>query len=261
MVLQLDDLSLYYDDLGAGIPLLCLPPFPFDHRIWREQASLADAARLLMPDLRGVGRSTVTPGPFTMELHADDMLRLLDALGIERAVVMGVSMGAYVAFALYRRAADRFRGLILADTRAEADTPEQAARRRRTVDGLRTQGAAMLRDRVNDLFAAVTRTEQPALVEEYQAIAAGMNPEGLAQTTLGMALRPDCLALLPEIATPTLVLCGEQDTVSPPDGMRRLAAAVPGARFALIPRAGHLAPLEHPGVFNHAVRAFLASLP
>lgn len=261
MNLTISDLNLYYDTCGNGVPLVCLSPFPFDGRIWREQAALADVAQLIIPDLRGTGRSSVTPGPYTMELLAGDVIALLDALRIDRAVVMGVSMGAYVAFAMYAQAPERIRGLVLADTRAEADSPETAERRRRTVDGLRAQGTGILRDRVLDLFSATMKRERPELVEEMWRLVEGMNPEGLAQETLGMALRPDRMELLPRIAVPTLVLCGEEDTVSPPDGMRDMAARIPGARFDLIPRAGHLTPLEHPAAFNQRVREFLASMP
>jgi len=261
MLLDIDGFSLYYDTVGSGVPLLCLHAFPFDGRMWREQHSLGDAARLIIPDLRGVGRSSVTEGPSTMELMAEDMFSLLDHLEIEHAVVMGVSMGVYVAFAMYAANPGRFRGFIIADTRTEADNPQTVERRKKTVEGLLSQGTEILHDRVNDLFAETTRREHPALVEEMQAMVRGMNPRGLAEQTLGMALRPDRTGLLPSIQTPTLVLCGENDTVSPCDGMRQLAAHIPGARFVTIADAGHLSPLEHPAAFNARVREFLDSLP
>lgn len=261
MFVNIGDLKLYYEEVGSGIPVLCIPPFPFDHRIWRNQHDLEDMARLIMPDLRGTGQSSVTAGPYTMELLAEDMIVLLDTLDIEKAVVMGVSMGVYAAFAMYASDPERIRGLVLADSRPQADTPEQAERRRRTVEGLRTTGTAMLRDRVNDLFAESTRRSHPELVEEMQRETLAQNAEGLAQITLGMAMRLDRVDLLPEILTPTLVLCGEEDTVSPPHVMREMAADIPGARFQLIPLAGHLSPLEHPAAFNMAVRGFLESLP
>jgi len=259
MYFEIGNLRLFYTDTGGrGVPLLCLPPFPFDHRLWREQRPLTDVARLILPDLRGTGESSITQGPYTMELHAVDMFHVLDDLKIEQAVVMGASMGAYVAFAMYARRPERIKGLIITDSRAEADTPEQAERRRMTVEGLRAEGTGAIVSRVNDLFAATTRAERPALVEEFQKMTAKMDPEGLAQTTLGMAMRADYTELLGEIEVPTLVLCGEEDTVSPPDGMRHMAEQIPGAEeFHIIPAAGHLAPLEQPDVFNGYVRDFL----
>lgn len=260
MYLQIGDFKMYYEETGEGIPVLCLPPFPFDHRIWRCQQVLGDSARLIRPDLRGTGKSSLTDGPYTMELLASDMLALLDHLRLERAVVMGVSMGVYVAFALAASHAERLCGLILADSRAQADSPETAERRRRTVEDLRREGTAMLRDRVNDLLAASTLRDRPELVEELQREAREQPPEGLAQITLGMAARPERVTLLPHITLPTLVVCGEEDRVSPPEGMREMAALIPGAGFRLIPRAGHLSPREQPDAFNLAVREFLQNI-
>lgn len=261
MQLTIGELEMYYEITGEGTPLLCLPAFPFDHRMWRAQRPLDDIAQRILPDYRGTGASSLTPGPYTMDLLADDMLALLDHLRIDRVVVMGVSMGVYTAFALYAKAPERFRGFIIADTRAEADSAETAARRMRTVEGLRAEGTAFLRERVNDLFAATTRREHPELVEEMQAVALSQHPEGLAQITIGMALRPDRTDMLTQILTPTLVLCGEEDTVSPASGMLTMANLIPGSRFYLIPRAGHLSPLEHPAAVNLRIRDFLASLP
>lgn len=260
MLLTLNDGTLYYEEIGEGIPLLCLPPFPFDHRLWCAQQPLAAQARLLLPDWRGTGQSPLSAGPYTMELLATDLLALLDHLHLERTVVMGVSMGVYVALALYAAAPERLSALVLADSRPQADSPDAAARRRATVDGLRTEGAAVLRQRVDDLFAETTRRERPALVEAMQQQVRETNPEGLAQLTLGIALRPDRQQMLAAIRVPTLVLCGEEDQVSPPAVMREMAADIPGARFHLIPRAGHLAPLEQPDAFNAAVGEFLSGL-
>lgn len=260
MELRLADTTMYYEVCGQGVPLLCLAPFPFAGYFWREQAPLQDVARLIVPDYRGIGHSGETSDPSTMERLAADMVALLDALEIAQAVVMGASMGCYVAFALADQYPDRLRGLVLADTRVEADSPATQERRRATVEGLRSQGTAMLHDRVNDLFAATTRQQQPALVEELQAAARAERAEGLALITLGMAVRPDRAALLPRITVPTLVICGEEDTVSPCDGMVEMANQIPGAGFTLIPNAGHLSPLEQPTIFNTAVREFLSDL-
>jgi pimeloyl-ACP methyl ester carboxylesterase len=254
------DVTLHYEDLGTGVPLVLLAAFPFDGRMWREQVGLADVARLIVPDYRGTGRSAVAAGPSTMAVLAEDVIAILDALGLPRAVIAGCSVGCYVAFALYERFPERVRGLVLCDTRPEADNPEQQERRRKTVDGLLTQGTGILRDRVNDLFAPATLADRPELVAMMQAQALEQPAEGLANLTLGMAARPDRTALLPGIAVPTLVVCGEHDKVSPPAGMRAMAAQIPGARFVVIPDAGHLSPLEQPDLVNAAIREFLVGM-
>jgi pimeloyl-ACP methyl ester carboxylesterase len=260
MDLQRENNVIVYDVMGEGIPLLCLSAFPFAGEMWRHQQALADYARLIIPDYRGIGRSTGTVEVATMELLAGDMLAILDQLQIQQAVIAGVSMGAYVAFSIYEQAPERVRALILADTRAGGDTPAAAERRRQTVEGLRAQGTSILRSRVDDLFSPLTQQNNPALVTEAHERVARENAEGLAALMLGMAARPDRTALLPTITVPTLVLCGEDDQVSPPDGMQAMADAIPAAKFRLIPAAGHLSPLEQPGVFNAFVRLFLADL-
>lgn len=261
MRVHLNGHEQYFETLGHRHPLLCLPPFPFDHSFFREQVSLRDAARLILPDLRGSGRTEVTPGPYTMDLLAEDMLAVLDHLEVPRAVVMGVSMGAYVALAMVERAPARVQGLLLADTRADADTPEMAEHRRTTVVNLRAMGPKALNDRVRDLFGATTRRKSPDLVEAMQADVLRQPPEGLVQLTLGLAQRPDRNSLLPKIKVPTWVICGEEDTVSTPALMEPMAKAVPGAEFHLVPQAGHLVPLEQPVIFNQLVRDFLAQWP
>lgn len=256
-----DETTLYFEDFGRGVPVLCLPAFPFDHTMFRGQYVLEDAARLILPDYRGTGRSELTAGPYTMEMLAGDMFALLDHVRADRAVVLGVSMGAYVAFAMLALRPERIRGLIIADSRADADSPETARRRRETVDGLRTRGTEVLRERVNNLFSSVTRREQPERVEDMQLDLLQQPAEGLAQITLGLGLRPDRTELLSHIQAPALVICGEDDAVSPPEVMRRMASAIPGANYQVIRQAGHLALWEKPEEANYLVRDFLKNLP
>lgn len=260
MYLDAGDARLYFEERGSGPPLLCLHAFPVDGTVWRRQAPLAEQARLIVPDLRGVGRSTGPAAPARMESLAGDMIALLDHLAIERAAVMGLSLGGYVAFALCRLYPERVRALILADTRAEADAPEARERRLRMAEAFLAQGPAPALDMLPNLFGATTEREHPDLVEEERRHAEAAHAEGLAMLQRGMAERPDATPLLPEIAVPALVLCGEEDAVSPPEGMRALAGQIPGARFRLIPRAGHLSPLENPEAFNREVEAFLGEL-
>ncbi len=252
--------DIYYQDLGDGLPLVCLPPFPFDHTFYQGQHELRDTFRLILPDYRGTGRSGYTLGPYTMQILAEDLVALFDELKLQEAVVLGVSLGVYVALALYALAPGRVRGLILSDSRSEADTAETAEKRRQNSAALLSKGTEVLLSRVADLLGSTTHTERPALVKIMQARVANASPHGLAQLTLGMAERPDRETLLPEIKVPTLVLCGEEDTVSPPAGMKQLAEKIPGANFQLVSQAGHLAPLEQPERFNRLVRGFLEKL-
>ncbi|MEW6516385.1 MAG: alpha/beta fold hydrolase [candidate division FCPU426 bacterium] len=248
--------KLYFSVQGQGLPVLCLPPFPFNHAFYSRQSALVDAARLILVDYPGTGRSAEAR-EVSLELLAQDVTALLDALGLDRVVTLGVSLGGYVALALCALAPQRVMGLVLADTRSEADPPEAVLQRAQTAEELKQKGAGVLKERVSRLFGATTHREQPELVRAAQALVEREHAQGLAQLSLAMGQRPDRSALLASIRCPTLVLCGAEDTVTPPAGMEQLAAAVPGAVFRQIPRAGHLAAQEQPEAFNQAVRNFL----
>jgi pimeloyl-ACP methyl ester carboxylesterase len=260
MDVRLHDLTLHYEDHGQGLPLLLLHAFPLSGAMFQGQAALADAARLLVPDFRGTGQSSLTPGPYTMDLLAQDMVALLDQLRIERAVVLGVSLGGYVAMAMVARFPERVHGLVLANTRAEADSLEASQQRQKTVEGLQAEGPAYLRDRVAGLFGATARRTRPELVAQMQTLAERNSSEGLIQLTFGLAQRLNRQELLPLIQAPTLILAGEEDTLTPPEEMRALAKHIPKVEFRLLLTAGHLAACEQPEAFNAVVRQFLARI-
>ena len=196
-----------------------------------------------------------------MEQFADDLAALLDGLGIgEPVVVCGLSMGGYIAFQFWRKHAARLRGLILCDTRANADSPDAAAARRAMADRVLCEGPApLVGTMLPKLLAETTRRQQPRLVDELRSVLMAGNPRGIAAAARGMAERPDMTSSLGQIGCPTLVLVGQEDVLSPPAEMRRLAEAISGARFAEIPAAGHLSPRENPRAVNEAVVEFLAA--
>lgn len=261
--LALGDVALHVADAGRGRPLLLVHGFPLDHRMWRHQIeALAASHRVLAPDLRGFGRSSVTPGVVTMEQMADDLAAMLDALGItERAVFCGLSMGGYVAWSFFRRHAERLRALILCDTRAAPDSPEAAQNRLDTAQRVQREGTAPLVEtmlpRIFGPQAAERCPEAVALAREAVLAAPA---EGVAAALRGMAQRSDSRPLLGAIGLPALLVVGEHDAISPPAEMREMAQAMPRARLVEIAEAGHMAPLEQPGAVNEALAEFLASL-
>jgi len=261
--LAVHGIRLAYVDEGSGPPVVLVHGFPLDHAMWDAQVeALKDRCRVIVPDLRGFGRSDVTEGTVTMEQFADDVAGLLDALGVGEPVVLaGLSMGGYVAFQFFRRHRGRLRALVLCDTRAGADTPQAAAVRRETAENVLREGPDSLAENMPDkLLAAATLRDRPELGESLRRVIANSDPRGIAAASLGMAERPDVTAMLPEIDCPTLVVVGREDAISPPDEMRRIAAAIPGARLVEVPDAGHMSPMENPAAVNAALREFLASL-
>jgi len=248
-------------DRGQGQPVLFVHGFPLDHSMWNAQLdALSPDYRVLAPDLRGFGRSDVTPGTVSMATMADDLAAMLDALQITEPVVLcGLSMGGYVAFQFWRKHAARLRALVLCDTRAVADTPEAAAGRLATAERAVSEGSAVVGEAMlPKLFAADTFKNNPTLIDQMRQVMATSPPQGVAAALRGMAERPNVQADLPQIALPTLVIVGEHDAISSPDEMRAIADGIPKAEFQIIAGAGHMSPCEAPIEFNGALEDFLS---
>ncbi|HET8656223.1 MAG TPA: alpha/beta fold hydrolase [Longimicrobiaceae bacterium] len=239
--------------------MLLVHGYPLSGRLWDPVVErLRPEYRLIVPDLRGMGRSEVGD-PVPLERYADDMVAVLDAVGVrEPAVVVGLSMGGYIVLDLYRRHRGRVRAMVLADTRAAPDTPEAAAARRRSSQRAIDEGApAVVGGMAEDLLAPGA---DAALREEWRGIMTATPPRGIASALTAMADRPDSRPLLPRIACPVLVIVGAEDTLTPPGQARRMAESIRGARLAVIPGAGHLTPVERPAEFALALRRFLEGI-
>jgi 3-oxoadipate enol-lactonase len=262
MELSVNGVRLQVEDVGRGEPLLLLHAFPLRGAMWQAQtATLAERFRLIVPDQRGFGDSMLPAGPYALDEVAGDLIELLDALGVERAAVAGLSMGGYVAFALYRRAPERVRALILADTRPQADSEEGRQGRLASARLAREQGApAVAEAMLPRLLGASTHARRPELVEAVRAMIVSNLPEAIALAQEAMAARQDSTALLPRIAVPTLAIAGAEDVFTPPEVAHEMAAAIPNAQVCEIAEAGHLSNLEQPEAFNAALRAFLDGL-
>ncbi|MDX1948324.1 MAG: alpha/beta fold hydrolase [Pirellulaceae bacterium] len=246
---------------GEGPVLLLVHGFPLDHTMWLGQiAWLAETHRVIAPDLRGFGASTVTPGLVTMQRLADDLAEMLAALNIAEPVTLcGLSMGGYVAWQFALRHRSRLAKLILCDTRAVADNAETAANRIGLANRVQREGPAFIAETMlPKLFGPAALAAQAPFVEATRQVILKSDPRGIAAASRGMAQRPDMTARLAEIDVPALVLCGEHDPISPSGEMQGFAAALPNAQFVEIAGAGHMAPLEKPAEVNAAIAAFLA---
>jgi 3-oxoadipate enol-lactonase len=257
---QVDGVELSVTESGQGAPLVLVHGFPLDHRMWLSQIELlSGSAHVIAPDLRGFGASQVVPGTTTMQRMADDLAGLLDVLAVHRPVILcGLSMGGYVAFQFVRKYRERLAGLILADTRSLADTPQAAAGRFKLAEHVLQAGTGYAADAMlPKAFAPSSFRDHLAMTEFARQIVLEQSREGVAAALRGLAERPDVTSELPGMSLPALVIVGEQDAISPPDEMRAMAAAIPKADFVLIPDTGHLPPMENPLAFNAAVERFL----
>jgi 3-oxoadipate enol-lactonase len=254
--------TLAVDSRGDGPALLLVHGFPLDHSLWAHQVATLARWRRIAPDLRGAGASDAPDGGYSMATYADDLVRLLDRLQIERAVVAGLSMGGYVAFEMLRRHRARVMGLILVDTRADADSAEARKGREDMMEVARTHGAVAVAERmVPRLLGRSTQQTQPNIVEQVKAMIGRTPVAGIVGALGAMRDRPDSTPLLPTIDVPTLVVVGAEDEVMPPTASRAMASAIPSATMRTIAAAGHLAPLEAPTAVTRVIAEFLEAVP
>lgn len=261
MILHAGESIIGYDEYGAGeTTLVLLHAFPLSRGQWRAQgeALARQGIRVIAPDLRGFGESSVQVGPTIVEEMAADVRGLLDALRIERVILGGLSLGGYVALAAMRQYPHRVQGLILADTRATADSSQQRAAREETSRLANAQGPLAILERdLPKLLSEQTRAKHPWVVEGARDLARVNSDIGIASAALGMALRPDSTDRLTHIRVPTLVLVGDEDAITPRADAFEMFDALPGAHIAVIPEAGHLSNLEQPDRFTSHLGHFL----
>lgn len=252
------DFPLAFADSGQGTPaLVLLHAFPFDRTMWQMQfAALAAEVRVIVVDLPGFGESKAAP--FTVDSAADQVATVLDTLGIARAVVGGLSMGGYVAMAFARRHADRLAGLILADTKSDADDEPARQNRDKTLALVKEKGtAAAIDSMLPKLLGDDARTNRPEVADAVRRIAVRQSSAAVQHAILALRDRPDATTGLTAIVVPTLIVVGEHDAITPPAAAEAMVSRIPGCRLATIPGAGHLSNLENGEAFTAAVRDFL----
>jgi 3-oxoadipate enol-lactonase len=252
--------ELYYEDTGGdGPPLVCSHGFLMDHRMFAPQVDeLADVYRIITWDERGFGRTRHDGQPFTYWDSARDVFALLDHLGIERAVLVGMSQGGYLSLRAALLQPDRVRALALIDTQAPPETPEKIAEYRVMVETWVEHGyLEEIADVVAGLILGV-----PELEDEWRSRWRDIDRPSLALASGALLDRDDISDRLPELAMPVLLLHGTEDSAIPVDRSREICAAVEDCRGLVeVEGARHAANLTHPHVVNPALRSFLEGLP
>jgi 3-oxoadipate enol-lactonase len=261
MKIEIGTRGVAYDDAGEGRPVLFVHGFPHHRKLWAPQLrALAGHSRAIAVDLPGFGESDM-PERFSIDAWADGLSRFLDALSIDRAVIVGLSMGGYVGFAFWRLHRDRVLALALADTRAGADTEEGKAKRRETIELARREGpTAVARAMLPGMVGKSTREREPSVVATMRAMLESASVDSIVGASEAMIARADSTPLLPTIDVPTLIICGEEDVLTPPKESRAMHAAIPGSRLEIIPSAGHVSNVERPAAFNQVLMEFVAGM-
>lgn len=259
--IRIGDAEIACSEKGSGRPVIFLHAFPLSRRMWDDQIdALSGGHRVVCFDWRGFGESSLGGGIGTLDRFADDTAALMDHLSIPKATICGLSMGGYAAFALFRRHRDRIERLILADTRATADTDEARRGRIETAAAVRSSGVeAIVETMIPRLIGETSLNSRPQVSDKLGRIIRSNSPESVAQALLAMASRPDSSDLLARIDVPTLIIVGNEDKLTPPAEAETMHRGIAGSRFELIQGAGHLPNMETPGEFNRAVADFINS--
>jgi YbgC/YbaW family acyl-CoA thioester hydrolase len=260
--LTVNGVSLAVEVRGEGPALLFVHGYPLDRTLWQHQLGALTGFRRIAPDLRGLGLSDAPDLGYSMATYADDLAALLDALHLDQAVLCGLSMGGYVALEFARRYRTRLRGLVLMDTRAEADTPEARKAREAAMQVARERGApAIAAQMLATLFAPGAAAMMPQVVDRVKGMMEAAPVKGIIGALAAMRDRVDSRPTLAALeGIPTLVVVGEQDQTTPPAAAKLIADGIPGAMLSIIPGAGHLPPVEQPLATTRVLAEFLQSL-
>jgi 3-oxoadipate enol-lactonase len=256
------DAQLSYEMTGAGPDVVLLHPFPLNHSFWKSvSGQLSTRYRVITPDLRAHGDSELGEGPAMMEKMAADLAKLCREERITKAFFAGVSIGGYVLFEFWRRSSEQVAALVLANTRAGAETPESRANRLAVADKVLREGTSgFIEDMLPKLLSPATMTNRPDIVDAARRMMQKMSPQDIAGVQQGMADRPDSIATLKTIRVPTLIITGSDDSI-PQNEAELMRQHISGSRSAVISRAGHYAALEQPEEFGRLLRSFFDALP
>jgi 3-oxoadipate enol-lactonase len=261
-----NDAELFYTTLGEGPALVLLHPTPCDHRFWLELAgSLAGKYRVILPDLRGHGQSEAGQGPITIEKLGADVVRMLDALEIQRALFAGCSIGGYTLYELWREAPSRISALAFCCSKPQADTDVNLAKREEWIAKIRERGTGeFIEAMLESLIGPTARQRAPQKIAEAREMMQAVRPEAAIAIQQGLGARRDSVETARGIHVPCFVLAGGEDSSSTPADMKLLAESIRsggyGAEFALLRDAGHYSPWEQPQMVGRLMRRFFDSV-
>jgi pimeloyl-ACP methyl ester carboxylesterase len=259
--ISMNGVTICYDDLGTGmIPVLFIHGFPFDKSSWQPQMEfLKNTHRVIAYDIRGFGKSTAGNEIASINLFADDLIKLMDALLINKAVACGLSMGGYILLNAVSRYPERFEGIILCDTQCLADSPATKEKRNKSITQVKAGGLKNYAETfVINVFCSETLISKKELVEKIKKVIVSTSPLTITQTLSALAERKDMCTALNEISIPALILCGKEDAATMLAQSEYLNHHIANSTLHYIERAGHLSNLEQPDVFNQLLSDFIS---
>lgn len=261
--ISVNDFDLSYDDVGEGsIPVIFLHGFPFDKTMWELQLEfLKFTYRLISCDIRGFGKSTDEYTPLSIDLFADDLIKFMDKLKIEKAIVCGLSMGGYIALNALKRFPGRFEAMVLCDTQCIADTAEGKSKRYKVIEDIKVNGVTKFNEGfIKNVFHPDSPTNKKEIVDQLRNVVYANSQHIIMQGLTALAERSETCSSLGEISIPTLIICGREDAVTPLAQSESMNAAIKGSKLQIIENAGHVSNLEQPHEFAKYLSEFLAGL-
>ncbi len=258
----INDLSVFLEGSSKSKPIIFVHGFPFDHTMWKAQIEMLKEKYFCVAyDIRGLGESPANDGQFTMESFVDDLEIIIDELKLDKPVLCGLSMGGYIGLRALERMEEKFSSVILCDTRSEADNNEGKLKRAAAIKRINTEGlAAFARDFITNCYGDYYKQHQKEEFENRITKSSAFNPIGVKGSLLAMLGRNDTTEYLNKIKIPALLICGENDALTPPPVMKAMADKINGAEFVVIKNSGHMSPIENPEEVNDAIEKFLKRL-
>ncbi len=252
-------ISIYQSGKPKNKAILFIHGFPYDHKMWQKQVKeLESTYHCVTYDIRGLGSSPAGDGQFTMESFVDDVEFIIDSFKLDKPVICGLSMGGYIAFRCMERMQDKFGGLIICDSKPESDNNEAKLRRVKGINTLNTEGVQkFVGEFVPGCFAPSSINNSQIPYKEVLNRSMKFDPVGVKGCLLAMLSRTDTTSYLPQIKIPTLIICGEDDKLTPPEVMKLTAEKITNSEFVIVPEAGHMTPIENPKFVNNVILNFL----
>lgn len=256
--------TIHYNDEGSSnIPVVFIHGFPFDRTSWLPQYEyFKDYCRVVIYDIRGFGSSTGdSDTQFSMEVFAKDFLAFLKALNIEKAIVCGLSMGGYILMNALNMEPERFAAIVLCDTQCNADSEEGKKKREKTIEQIREKGVKDFADTfVKSVFHEASFKNKKDEVEAIREVILNTTQQTLVATVKALAKRPDTCEVLQSVKVPALIICGAQDTVTPPEKSQAMHSLMKNSVYKLIDGAGHLSNIDQPEAFNKHLGEFIKTI-
>ncbi len=258
---------IHYIDIGISnaTPVVFIHGFPFSHKMWSfpggQVEALASAYRVIAYDVRGHGDSEIGDGQYTIELFVDDLIGLLDHLNIVKAVVVGLSMGGYIALRAIERNPDRIRALVLCDTKSEEDSNDAKIKRAASIKAVKLNGPKVFAENfVANVFTPESFNTKPDAIKMIQSVIERTAPISLCGALLALASRTDTTSAISSVTVPTLIMVGEHDALTPPAASQAMNEKIPNSELHIIPNSAHMSNMENPEEFNKHLVAFLQKL-